>query len=63
MKCLPSLNDKTKAIVENDLDTLIATTLSDKNIREAIIGEGMAEMITEVYIPKYCCPIKIFETM
>jgi len=52
VKCLPSLNDKTKAIVENDLDTLIATTLSDKNIREAIIGEGMAEMITEVYIPK-----------
>lgn len=49
---LPPLNDKTKAIVENDLDTLVATTLSDKNIREAIIGEGMAEMITEVYIPK-----------
>ena len=49
---LPPLNDKTKAIVENDLDTLVATTLSDKNIREAIIGDGMAEMITEVYIPK-----------
>ena len=31
---------------------IVATTLSDKNIREAIIGEGMAEMITEVYIPK-----------
>lgn len=52
VKGLPTLNDKTKAIVENDLDTLVATTLSDKNIREAIIGEGMAEMITEVYIPK-----------
>ncbi len=52
VKDLPKLNDKTKAIVENDLDTLVATTLSDKNIREAIIGEGMAEMITEVYIPK-----------
>ncbi len=52
VKGLPELNDKTKAIVENDIDTLIATTLSDKNIREAIIGEGMAEMITEVYIPK-----------
>lgn len=52
MRNLPPLNDKTKAIVENDLDTLVATTLSDKNIREAIIGEGMAEMITEVYIPK-----------
>lgn len=49
---LPALNDKTKAIVENDLDTLVATTLSDKNIREAIIGEGMAEMITAAYIPK-----------
>ncbi len=52
VKGLPALNDKTKAIVDNDLDTLVATTLSDKNIREAIIGEGMAEMITEVYIPK-----------
>ena len=52
VKELPALNDKTKAIVENDLDTLIATTLSDKNIREAIIGQDMAEMITEVYIPK-----------
>jgi len=52
VKGLPTLNDKTKAIVENDLDTLVATTLSDKQIREAIIGEGMAEMITEVYIPK-----------
>lgn len=52
VKGLPELNDKTKAIVENDLDTLVATTLSDRNIREAIISEGMAEMITEVYIPK-----------
>lgn len=52
VKGLPALNDRTKAIVDNDLDTLVATTLSDKNIREAIIGEGMAEMITEVYIPK-----------
>ena len=52
VKDQPKLNEKTKAIVENDLDTLVATTLSDKNIREAIIGEGMAEMITEVYIPK-----------
>ena len=49
---LPELNERTQAIVENDLDTLVATTLSDRNIREAIIGEGMAEMITEVYIPK-----------
>lgn len=49
---LPALNDKTKAIVENDLDTLVATTLSDKNIREAIIGEGMKELITAAYIPK-----------
>lgn len=52
VKGLPALNGKTKAIVENDLDSLIATTLSDKNIREAIIGQDTAEMITEVYIPK-----------
>lgn len=55
VKGLPALNAKTKSIVENDLDTLVATTLSDKNIRESIIGEGMAEMITEVYIPKIIC--------
>lgn len=52
VKGLPALNDKTKAIVQNDLDTLIATMLSDKNILEAIIGQDTAEMITEVYIPK-----------
>lgn len=52
VKGLPKLNERTRAIVENDLDTLVATTLSDKNIRDAIIGDGMAEMITEVYIPK-----------
>ncbi|MCM1296812.1 MAG: DEAD/DEAH box helicase family protein [Muribaculaceae bacterium] len=49
---LPALNERTKAIVENDLDSLVATTLGDKNIREAIISHDMAEMITEVYIPK-----------
>lgn len=49
---LPLLNERTRAIVENDLDTLVATTLGDKNIRDAIISHDMAEMITEVYIPK-----------
>lgn len=49
---MPELNGKTRAIVENDLDTLVATTLSDQHIREAIIGENMAELINEVYIPK-----------
>ena len=53
VKGMPELNYKTKAIVENDLDTLVATTLSDKNIREAIIGEGMAEMITEIIRETY----------
>ena len=52
VKGLPELNDKTKAIVENDIDSLVATTLSNKNIREAIIGEGMAEMITESISPR-----------
>lgn len=52
VKGLPALNDKTKAIVENDLDTLIATTLSDENIRNAILGHDTAEMIKEIYIPK-----------
>lgn len=49
---LPPLNERTRAIVENDLDTLVATTLGDKNIRDAIISHDMAEMITEIYIPK-----------
>lgn len=49
---LPVPTEKAKAIIDNDLDTLIATTLSDKKIREAILGTDMAEMITQVYIPK-----------
>ena len=52
MKGLPPLTDRAKAIVDNDLDTLVATTLSDHKIREAIMGGDIAEMITEVYIPK-----------
>ena len=31
---------------------MIASTLSDKKIRDAIIGTDTAEMITQVYIPK-----------
>ena len=52
VKGLLPLNEETKAIVENDLDTLTATMFSDKKIREAIIGENLAEIITEVYTPK-----------
>lgn len=49
---LPTLTEKAKAIIDNDLDTLIATTLSDKKIRESILGTDTAEMITQVYFPK-----------
>lgn len=49
---LPVLTARAQAIVQNDLDTLIATTLQDKNIREAIISNDMAELIKKVYIPK-----------
>jgi phage terminase Nu1 subunit (DNA packaging protein) len=49
---LPKLTERAQAIIENDLDTLIATTLSDKKIRESIIGTETAEIITQVYIPK-----------
>ena len=52
VKGLPIPTEKAQAIIDNDLDTLIATTLSDKKIREAIIGTDTAEMITQVYIPK-----------
>jgi phage terminase Nu1 subunit (DNA packaging protein) len=49
---LPQPTERAQAIIDNDLDTLMATTLNDKRIREAIISKEMAEMITEVYIPK-----------
>ena len=49
---LPTPTERAQAIIDNDLDTLIASTLSDKKIREAIIGSDMAEIITQVYIPK-----------
>ncbi len=49
---LPTLTERAQAIIDNDLDTLIASTLTDKKIREAIIGTDTAEMITQVYMPK-----------
>ena len=49
---LPTPTERAQAIIDNDLDTLIASTLSDKKIRETIIGTDTAEMITQVYIPK-----------
>lgn len=49
---LPELNDRTRAIVQNDIDTLIATALGDRKIREQIISPELAQMVTEVYIPK-----------
>lgn len=49
---LPTPTDRVRAILDNDLDTLTATALSDPKIREAIIGTDIAEMITEVYMPK-----------
>lgn len=52
VKGLPKPTERAQAIIDNDLDTLIATTLSDKKIREAIIGTETAEVITQVYIPK-----------
>ena len=52
IKDMPELTERAQAIVENDLDTLVATTLSDQHIREAIIGDNMAEVINEIYIPK-----------
>lgn len=52
VKGLKKPTERAQAIIENDLDTLIASMLSDKKIRTAIIGAETAEMITEVYIPK-----------
>lgn len=44
--------ERAQAIIDNDLDTLIALAFSDKRIREAIIGTDTAEIITQVLIPK-----------
>ncbi len=52
IKGLPIPTERSKAIIDNDLDTLIASTLSDQHIREAIIGTETAEIITQLYIPK-----------
>lgn len=49
---LPIPTERAQSIIDNDLDTLIASTLSDKKIREAIIGTETAEIITQVFIPK-----------
>lgn len=49
---LPQPTERARAIIDNDLDTLIASTLSDKKIREAIIGTDTAEIITQIFIPK-----------
>lgn len=52
VKGLPVLSERAQAILDNDLDTLIASALSDKKIRDAIIGTEKKEMITQVYFPK-----------
>lgn len=52
VKGLPVLSERAQAIFDNDLDTLIASALSDKKIRDAIIGTEKNEMITQVYFPK-----------
>lgn len=52
VKGLPVLSERAQAILDNDLDTLIASALSDKKIRDAIIGTEKNEMITQVYFHK-----------
>lgn len=52
VKGLPVLSERAQVILDNDLDTLIASALSDKKIRDAIIGTEKNEMITQVYFPK-----------
>ena len=49
---LTPATERVQAIVDNDLDTLTATTLSDSRIRDAIISNELAEVINKVYIPK-----------
>lgn len=49
---LPIPTERAQYIIDNDIDTLIASTLSDNKIREAIIGTETAEIITQLFIPK-----------
>uniref|UniRef100_UPI00259BF309 DEAD/DEAH box helicase n=1 Tax=uncultured Bacteroides sp. TaxID=162156 RepID=UPI00259BF309 len=49
---LPVPTERAQYIIDKDIDTLIASTLSDNKIREAIIGTETAEIITQVFIPK-----------
>lgn len=49
---LPIPTERAQYIIDDDIDTLIASTLSDNKIREAIIGTETAEIITQVFIPK-----------
>lgn len=49
---LPIPTERAQYIIDNDIDTLIASTLSDNKIREAIVGTETAEIITQVFIPK-----------
>lgn len=52
VKGLKPLSEKARAIVENDLESLLATILSNQKIREATMVEGYTELINELYIPK-----------
>ena len=52
VKGLKEPTERAQAIINNDLDTLVASMLSDKKICTAIIGAETAEMITKVYVPK-----------
>lgn len=49
---LPELTARAQAVVDNDFETLVATTLSNKKIRDAIIHPEITEMISQVYAPK-----------
>lgn len=49
---LPPMTDRAREILENDFDNLLATTLSDADLRNAIIGHDTAEMINTIYMPR-----------
>ena len=52
VKGLPATTERAQAIIDNDLDTLIASMLADKRIRTAVLGTEKAEILTQILFPK-----------
>lgn len=52
VKGLPATTERAQSIIDNDLDTLIASMLADKRIGTAVLGTEKAEILTQILFPK-----------